>query len=126
MSLAPGNSDEHSERPTVLVVDDDHDMVSALCDILRQAGYQALSANSGNEAVAMVEREAPDVLISDLRMAGMSGHRLQAELKRIAPDLPVIIISAFGSIQTAVESMKLGAFDYITKPFSNGELLLIV
>jgi two-component system, NtrC family, response regulator HydG len=51
---------------------------------------------------------------------------LQAELKRIAPDLPVIIITAFGSIQTAVESMKLGAFDYITKPFSNGELLLIV
>ena len=66
------------------------------------------------------------MLISDLRMAGMSGHGLQAELKRIAPDLPVIIITAFGSIQTAVESMKLGAFDYITKPFSNSELLLIV
>ena len=59
-------------------------------------------------------------------MAGMSGHGLQAELKRIAPDLPVIIITAFGSIQTAVESMKLGAFDYITKPFSNSELLLVV
>ena len=84
------------------------------------------SAHSGHEAIAIVERESPDVLISDLRMAGMSGHGLQAELKRIAPDLPVIIITAFGSIQTAVESMKLGAFDYITKPFSNSELLLIV
>src|ERR1039457_519763 len=119
MSMAPGNRGVNSEQATVLVVDDDHDMVSALHDILRQAGYRALSAYSGHEALAMVERETPDVLISDLRMAGMSGHGLQAELKRIAPDLPVIIITAFGSIQTAVESMKLGAFDYITKPFSN-------
>jgi two-component system, NtrC family, response regulator HydG len=126
MSTDPGNSGAHSQQATVLVVDDDHDMVSALSDILRQAGYRPLSAHSGHEAIAIVERESPDVLISDLRMAGMSGHGLQAELKRIAPDLPVIIITAFGSIQTAVESMKLGAFDYITKPFSNGELLLIV
>jgi DNA-binding NtrC family response regulator len=126
MSGEPDNNDVHNAQASVLVVDDDHDMVSALCDILRQAGHRALSAHSGHEALAMVERERPDVLISDLRMAGMSGHGLQAELKRTAPDLPVIIITAFGSIQTAVESMKLGAFDYITKPFSNSELLLIV
>jgi two-component system, NtrC family, response regulator HydG len=126
MSAAPGNSGMRSDQATVMVVDDDHDMVSALSDILRQAGYHAIAAHSGRDAVAMVEREIPDVLISDLRMAGMSGHGLQAELKRIAPDLPVIVITAFGSIQTAVESMKLGAFDYITKPFSNAELLLIV
>jgi len=126
MSVDPGNSGVHSGNATVLVVDDDHDMVGALSDILREAGYRPQSAHSGNEALAIVERESPDVLISDLRMAGMSGHGLQAELKRTAPDLPVIIITAFGSIQTAVESMKLGAFDYITKPFSNSELLLIV
>ena len=124
MSADPSNSGVHSA--TILVVDDDHDMVAALCDILRQAGYQTLSAHSGNEAVAIVKHASPDVLISDLRMAGMSGHGLQAEVKRLAPNLPVIIITAFGSIQTAVESMKLGAFDYITKPFSNSELLLIV
>jgi DNA-binding NtrC family response regulator len=116
----------HSDTATVMVVDDDHEMVSAVCDILRQAGYHAVGAHSGRDALAIVEREVPDVLISDLRMAGMTGHGLQAELKRIAPELPVIIITAFGSIQTAVESMKLGAFDYITKPFSNAELLLIV
>jgi two-component system, NtrC family, response regulator HydG len=124
MSADPSNSGVHSA--TILVVDDDHDMVAALCDILRQAGYQTLGARSGHQAIAIVERESPDVLISDLRMAGMSGHGLQAEVKRLAPNLPVIIITAFGSIQTAVESMKLGAFDYITKPFSNSELLLIV
>lgn len=77
-------------------------------------------------ALALIKRECPDVLISDLRMSGLSGHQLQLELKRVAPNLPVIIITAFGSIQTAVESMKLGAFDYITKPFSNDELLLVV
>ena len=126
MSGETGNSGVHSGNATVLVVDDDHDMVAALSDILRRAGYRPLSAHSGHEALAIVERESPDVLISDLRMAGMSGHGLQAELKRIAPDQPVIIITAFGSIQTAVESMKLGAFDYITKPFSNSELLLLV
>src|ERR1700685_615115 len=126
MSADPVSSGVHSGQATVLVVDDDHDMVAALCDILRQAGYRTLSAHSGHEALAMVERESPDVLISDLRMAGMTGHGVQAELKRTAPDLPVIIITAFGSIQTAVESMKLGAFDYITKPFSNSELLLLV
>src|SRR5260370_4336411 len=126
MSGNPGNSGAHSENATVLVVDDAEDMVGALSDILRQAGYRPLGAHSGDEAIGIVERESPDVLISDLRMAGMSGHGLQAELKRIAPDLPVIIITAFGSIQTAVESMKLGAFDYITKPFSNSELLLLV
>ncbi|HXM88854.1 MAG TPA: sigma-54 dependent transcriptional regulator [Candidatus Acidoferrum sp.] len=120
------SSGVHSGQASILVVDDDHDMVAALCDILRQAGYRTLSAHSGHEALALVERESPDVLISDLRMAGMTGHGLQAELKRTAPDLPVIIITAFGSIQTAVESMKLGAFDYITKPFSNSELLLLV
>jgi two-component system response regulator HydG len=126
MSADPGNSSVPNAQATILVVDDDHDMVAALCDILRQAGYQTVGAHSGNEAVAIVERDSPDVLISDLRMAGMSGHGLQAEVKRLAPNLPVIIITAFGSIQTAVESMKLGAFDYITKPFSNSELLLIV
>jgi two-component system, NtrC family, response regulator HydG len=59
-------------------------------------------------------------------MSGMSGHQLQLELKRVAPSLPVIIITAFGSIPTAIESMKLGAFDYLTKPFGNDELLLVV
>jgi two-component system response regulator HydG len=114
------------QHASVLVVDDDHEMADVVCDVLREAGYDATGASQGAEALALVKRECPDVLISDLRMSGLGGHQLQLELKRVAPNLPVIIITAFGSIQTAVESMKLGAFDYITKPFSNDELLLVV
>ncbi len=114
-----------TERSTILVVDDDREMANVLVEILSTAGYRAIAANSGADALAMVRREHPDLVISDLRMVGLSGHQLQAEIKRVAPNLPVVIITAFGSIQTAVESMKLGAFDYITKPFSNDELLLV-
>jgi DNA-binding NtrC family response regulator len=115
-----------TERSTILVVDDDREMANILVEILSAAGYRAIAANSGADALATVRREHPDLVISDLRMVGLSGHQLQAEIKRVAPNLPVVIITAFGSIQTAVESMKLGAFDYITKPFSNDELLLVV
>src|SRR5713101_3558415 len=113
-------------QASVLVVDDDREMADVLCDVLREAGYRSIGTNTGVDALALVKLENPDVFVSDLRMSGMGGHQLQLELKRIAPNLPVIIITAFGSIQTAVESMKLGAFDYLTKPFSNDELLLVV
>jgi DNA-binding NtrC family response regulator len=113
-------------QATILVVDDDAAMTSAVCEVLRQSGYLALSAQSGSEALEIVKRERPDLLISDLRMTEMSGHQLQQELQTLAPDLPVVIITAFGTIESAVESMKLGARDFITKPFSNKELLLVV
>jgi DNA-binding NtrC family response regulator len=115
-----------TDKATIIVVDDDPEMANVLRDVLAEAGYRALSAGSGAGAVTLVKEQDPDLLISDLRMSGMSGHQLQLELKRIAPNLPVIIITAFGSIPTAIESMKLGAFDYLTKPFGNDELLLIV
>jgi len=115
-----------SEAPTILIVDDDRDMVAMLGDVLQQENYVTLGAHSGAEALALVEREVPGLVISDLRMSGMGGHALQTELRRAAPDLPIIIITAFGSITSAVESIKLGAFDYITKPFGNQELLLVI
>jgi two-component system, NtrC family, response regulator HydG len=113
-------------QATILVVDDDAAMTSAVCEVLREAGYLPLSAQSGSEALEIVKSERPDLLISDLRMTEMSGHQLQQELLTIAPDLPVVIITAFGTIESAVESMKLGARDFITKPFSNKELVLVV
>jgi DNA-binding NtrC family response regulator len=113
-------------QATILVVDDDAAMSSAVCEVLRQTGYLPLSAQSGAQALEIVKRGPPDLLISDLRMTEMTGHQLQQELQTIAPDLPVVIITAFGTVESAVESMKLGARDFITKPFSNKELLLVV
>jgi two-component system response regulator HydG len=115
-----------TDKATIIIVDDDPEMANVLRDVLAEAGYRALSAGSGAGALMLVKEQDPDLLITDLRMSGMSGHQLQLELKRVAPNLPVIIITAFGSIPTAIESMKLGAFDYLTKPFGNDELLLIV
>ena len=115
------------EQPaTILVVDDDDAMTSAVCDVLQLAGYCAHGVQSGTAALEIVKREIPDLLISDLRMAVMSGHQLQQELRTIAPDLPVLIITAFGTVESAVESMKLGARDFVTKPFSNKDLLVAV
>lgn len=111
---------------SILVVDDDPDMVNMLGDVLGDKGYRVLRAGSGDAALQLAVSEHPDLLISDLRMSGMTGHQLQARLKTVTPELPVVIITAFGSIQTAIESMRLGAFDYITKPFSNDELTLVV
>jgi DNA-binding NtrC family response regulator len=114
------------QAPTIVVVDDDAEMTSVVCDVLRQAGYCPHGVQSAAAALDIIRRERPDLLISDLRMTGMSGHQLQQELQTIAPDLPVIIITAFGTVESAVESMKLGAFDFVTKPFSNRELLMVV
>jgi DNA-binding NtrC family response regulator len=121
-----GSPQVNDERPTVVVVDDDREMGSVLCDILIEAGYHAVSRESAADTLTLIKNEEPDLVITDLRMSGMSGHQLQLELKRVAPSVPVIIITAFGSIPTAVESMKLGAYDYLTKPFGNDELLLVV
>jgi two-component system response regulator HydG len=115
-----------TDQATVIVVDDDREMANVLYDVLTEARYRVLRSSSGRDALALVKEQVPDLLITDLRMSGMSGHQLQLELKRVAPSLPVIIITAFGSIPTAIESMKLGAFDYLTKPFGNDELLLVV
>jgi two-component system response regulator AtoC len=97
---------------TVLVVDDDPAMAAAYAN----CSGNPVTARLGPAALDIVKRHKPDLLISDLRMTEMTGHQLQVELSKLAPDLPVIIITAFGSIESAVESMKLGARDFITNP----------
>jgi DNA-binding NtrC family response regulator len=113
-------------KATILVVDDDSLMASTLAEILETAGYTADTANSADEALIAIRERPPDLVISDLRMSGMHGHQLQSEIQRTWPDLRVIIITAFGSIETAVESMRRGAFDFLTKPFTSSELLIVV
>jgi two-component system response regulator GlrR len=87
-------------KPTILVVDDDRLMASTLAEILESAGYDVDTANSGDEALSSIRKSRPDLVISDLKMSGMHGHQLQSEVQRICPDVPVFIITAFGSIET--------------------------
>ena len=114
------------EQASLMVVDDDQAMTGALAKILGALGYNVITAKSGYAALAAMGQVRPDVVIADLKMDGMSGHELQSEIARRNPDVPVVIITAFGSIESAVESMRSGAFDFITKPFTNGQLKMVV
>ena len=114
------------QQATLMVVDDDQIMTRALAKILGAAGYNVVTVNSGDAALACMRQVRPDVVIADLKMDGMSGHELQSEIARRSPDVPVVIITAFGSIESAVESIRSGAFDFITKPFTNGQLKMVV
>ncbi|BAZ92943.1 two component transcriptional regulator [Thiohalobacter thiocyanaticus] len=107
----------------VLVVDDQRSPRRSLGLLLKNAGMQAGEAASGEEALAALQSGPYDVIVSDLRMDGMSGIDLLREVKNRFPRLPVILITAYGSIESAVEAMRLGAYDYLTKPFDEDEML---
>jgi DNA-binding NtrC family response regulator len=110
----------------ILIVDDDRDMRMSLADLLSEEGYTVEACQTGVDALAAVERSHPALLITDLVMKGMQGLELLRTAKQRDPYLAVVVITAFGTIETAVEAMRLGAFYYITKPFKSGDLLLLV
>jgi two-component system, NtrC family, response regulator PilR len=117
-------SSQVSERPRgrILVVDDERSMRELLMIVLRREGHQVYLAEDGASAVATMERQAIDVLISDIKMPGMSGVDVLREAKRIDPDVVGIMITAYASTESAVEALRLGAYDYLTKPFDVEEL----
>jgi len=102
----------------ILVVDDEPDMVENCTRILRHAGYRVLATTDPERALTMVESERPDVLLSDLKMQPFDGMELMRRAHEIDPTLPVIMITAFASIESAVAAIKAGAFDYLPKNFS--------
>ena len=110
----------------VLVVDDERAMAEMVADGLADCGYEATACASGKEAVARLRAEAFDALVTDLRMPDVDGLTLLAEARRGAPDLPVIVMTAYGAVDTASESMRLGADHYLTKPFKLEELALFL
>jgi len=103
--------------PRILVVDDERSMRELLAIVLRREGYEVLLAESGRAAVDTLEREAVDLLISDIKMPDLSGVEVLRAAKRIDQDILGIMITAFASTDTAVEAMRLGACDYLSKPF---------
>jgi DNA-binding NtrC family response regulator len=112
-----------TNRTSVLVVEDDDAMRSALEDELRDAGCNVVAVSDGADALYRLEHDEIDVVVTDLRMPGMQGDELLARIRYRDPEVPVVIITAFGSIDSAVSAMKSGAFHYVSKPFHLADLL---
>ncbi len=115
-----------SERPRILVADDEHSMQEFLDILLRKQGYEVQTAGDLASASLALESDDYDLLITDMQMPDGSGVDLLRNARRVAPDLVVIVITAFATTETAIEAMKEGAYDYITKPFKVDEILLVV
>jgi len=115
-----------SDKGTVLVVDDEEVMRDILGSLLAKEGYRVKLASSGEEGLEVGRREPVDVAIVDVMLPDMSGVEVLDALKRADPEMVVLMITAFASVETAITAMKRGAFDYITKPFKNDEVLVVV
>jgi two-component system NtrC family response regulator len=111
---------------TVLIVDDEKNYLVVLEALLGREGYETITSVNAGNVIQLLKESDLDLIITDMKMPGMSGMELLDEAKRIDPDIPVIIMTAFGTIEMAVEAMKKGAYDYITKPFQNEELMLTI
>jgi DNA-binding NtrC family response regulator len=114
-------------RPaSILVVDDDALSLAALTDMLHRSGHDPVGAASGAQALELFRAGMFDAVITDLRMPRMNGMELLKKLRAKDPRIPVVLVTAYGSVQTAVEAMKEGASDYVTKPFSSDEILATI
>ena len=117
---------EKGDKGHILVVDDEPSMRTTLSILLKREGYQVSLAESGTEALPMLAPGEYDMIFTDLKMEGMDGIELLRHIKAVDPQAEVLIFTAYGTIASAVEAMKLGAYDYIGKPFDEEELLLKV
>jgi two-component system nitrogen regulation response regulator GlnG len=114
-------------RPAqILIVDDDREVRWALRSLVEQEGMEALEAGDGEDALKIVRLQSPDVVLLDIRMPGIDGIEVLGRLRKMDGDLPVIMITAFGSIKDAVRTVKSGGHDYLTKPFENELVLLTI
>ncbi|RJQ43019.1 MAG: sigma-54-dependent Fis family transcriptional regulator [Gaiellales bacterium] len=111
---------------TVMVIDDEKNMRFVVRRALKAAGYETVEAASGEEALESFSRESPDLVMLDQRMPGIDGITTLVEIRKLKPDIPVIMLTAHGNVEDAVDAMKAGATDYMTKPFDVDELRLAV
>ena len=113
-------------RPTILIIDDDNSLRRVLEYNLQEAGYAVGTAASGEEGLRLFAEVSPALVITDMKMPGLDGMQVLKAIKEQSPETLVIMITAFGTVDIAVEAMKAGAYDYITKPFNRDELRLTV
>lgn len=107
---------------TVLIVDDDRNVLEVLDARLSASGFKVFKAGNGRGAIKLLNTRRIDIVVSDVKMPGMSGMELMEEIKGLYPDLPVLFLTAFGNIPDAVKAVKAGAVDYIAKPFDGKDL----
>ncbi len=119
-------AEPRSSSGKILVVDDQKNMRATTAMVLRAAGHAVEEAEDGAAAVQRIQAESWDVVLTDLRMPDMDGMEVLRESQRLAPDTQVIVMTAFGTIESAVEAIRRGAYDFLTKPFKEDELLLRV
>src|SRR5215472_7561048 len=115
-------ADPRPAPPRLLIVDDDEELRDTLARRFARAGLPVTTAESGEEALAKTGRAEFDVALFDLHLPGMSGLDLLARFKEAQPEAEVLLLTAHGSIQTAIQAMRHGAYDYLTKPFQLGDL----
>jgi DNA-binding NtrC family response regulator len=110
----------------ILVVDDEHNVLTSFQKLLGREGHEVLTASSGEQALQLLAADQPDLMLLDVRMAGLTGLETLKRVREFAPRLPVIIMTAFGTTDTAMDAVKLGAFEYLLKPFEVSTLRVLV
>jgi len=113
-------------KHTILVADDQKEICDIFQDALTQEGYEVLTATNGAEAVWLGEQNQPDLAILDIKMPEMNGIEVLQKLREARGDVEVIMLTGFGTLKTAKEAMRLGAYDYLTKPFDLGLVKSII
>ena len=113
-------------KPHILIVDDEPNVRRVLSTLLEQAGWATTRAESGEQALDLVRAQDPDLVITDLKMPGMDGMELLSRIQASFPEIPVVMLTAHGTVTNAVEAMKRGAHDFITKPFDRDDVVALV
>ncbi len=112
--------------PRILLVDDEPSILSVLCTVLRAEDYEVVAATDGQQAMNLIQSEEFDLVISDIRMSPVNGIDILKLIHQEKPLVSIIMLTAYGTVETAIEALKLGAFDYVTKPFKVDELLITI
>jgi DNA-binding NtrC family response regulator len=110
----------------ILLIDDDASLATNLCDVLKEDGFRVTVSNRGDEGLRRANKDECDVVLTDLRLPGLGGLELVKQLHETQPRLPVVLMTAHGTIETAIEATKLGAYDYLQKPFEMRDLLALL
>jgi len=116
----------YDNRQKVLIVDDEKDMCDLLAHLMKQENMIPLIANNGRDALKLLREQDPDVMLLDMKMPGMDGMEVMKRAREIAPDFPIVILTAYAEVKGAIDAMKSGAHDYVAKPFEHQEVLRVV